>query len=92
MSDSKFTQRELLIRIDERQQTLKEDVEAIKTKLIPQSEHKNLMSGAKDIEKRVEMLERWQAKIMGQIAIFSVFGGVLAGFVFEVVIKYILNA
>lgn len=64
-----LTQKELLIRIDERLKSVEKQVGQMQAKLISTSEHNQLMRSMTDHEKRINFLEDWRAGVVAQMAI-----------------------
>lgn len=80
-----ITQRELLIRLDERVSQLQTQMTVIQSGLISPAEHKGLMKSQDEFNQRIDSLEQWKSRLSGQISIFSVVGGVAAGLVTNLV-------
>lgn len=77
-----FTQRELLIRIDERQKQMSEDIASLKACM----ERKVSVNGEYEIMKaKVEKLWDWKNKAMG----YAAGAGAVASLVFEVIKTFI---
>lgn len=64
-----LTQKELLIRIDERLKSVEKQVSQVQLKQISSSEHNQLMNSMTDHEKRINFLEDWRAGVVAQITI-----------------------
>jgi DNA-directed RNA polymerase sigma subunit (sigma70/sigma32) len=79
---NEYTQRELLIRIDERQREIMKDLTEIKDSLNQKVTNDD---DFKDIRKKVNLLWDWKNKVIGYAAV----AGAVASLVFEI-IKLIL--
>lgn len=86
-SDLSLSQKELLIRIDERQQSMERRLLSMESKLISTSEHVYLMSTTKEHATRLDAIEKWQAKIVAYGAV----AGAVAGLVLAIVKDIITN-
>lgn len=75
-----MTQKELLIRIDERQLAMDKRLELIEQKLIPANEHETLMKTMVDHDSRLDDLEAWRTKVVAYSAVI----GSIAGFILSI--------
>lgn len=81
--DLSLTQKELLIRLDERVKSLQSQVSAIQMGLISPSEHTALMEFSKEAREDIESLKNWRAKVIGYIIGAGAASGGLASVVFQ---------
>lgn len=78
MSDTtQVTDRELLIRIDERLKSVERQITAIQSTSIPPSEHAQLLLVTKDHERRLDTLESFKLKVGIWIGIAGAVGGLV---------------
>lgn len=78
MSDTKnITDRELLIRIDERLKSVERQINAIQSQAIPPSEHATLLLAVKDHDKRLDILESFKIKMGVYVALAGAAGGLI---------------
>lgn len=73
-----MSQRELLIRLDERVRTLVTQVTVIQASLIPKDEYKELSSKVSNNDQRLDKLERYKERIVGYFTIAGALGGIIA--------------
>lgn len=88
MSDNQklnVTQKELLIRLDERVRALQDQVTMMQSQLIPPSEHDSLMSTVKELDGRTTKLENFNSRLAGLVIGAGAGAGGLAGIIFQAV-------
>lgn len=88
------TNKELLIRIDERQQELKKKLSKIEADLIPQSEHEELMEAMKYLRVENQKRKDWQQDMDTRIKVLLGIGTVvwaIIGFIVGLVTWFIAN-
>lgn len=72
-----MTDRELLIRIDERLKSVERQITAIQSTSIPPSEHAQLMLAVKDHDRRLDGFDSFRVKMGVYIAIAGTVGGLI---------------
>ena len=76
MTDSSnVTDRELLIRIDERLKSVERQITSIQSTSIPPSEHATLLLTVKDHDTRINILESFKLRVGFYITIAGAVGG-----------------
>lgn len=90
MKDDLTTDRELLIRLDERINQIQKDVSFLKTTAIPSNEHVQLMVSTAKHEERLDDLEHFKTKIVTYIGLAAAIGGIVSGILVDY-IKQQLN-
>lgn len=76
-----MSQKELLIRLDERMKMVEKHLELIQQTLIPTSEHLQLMESKKDHETRLDDLEKWKAQVIAQVTVVGSVAGAVVGII-----------
>ena len=76
-----MTQKELLIRIDERQKSMDKRLLNIETALINPSEHSQLMESMVSHESRLDALETFKTQIVAYIGVAGAIGGLVVSLV-----------
>lgn len=79
-----ITQRDLLIRIDERVKSMDTRLKNVERILIPPSEHLSLLLATKEHDKRITGLERWQARVVGFGAAAGAVAAIILNFLQEI--------
>ena len=80
-----ITQRELLIRIDERQKSMNDRLSNIEHALINPNEYRALNSKVIDHESRLDGLEKWRIKIVAYATIASTVGAFFATILVDII-------
>lgn len=80
-----MTQKELLIRLDERVSQVQTDIKFLKQSAIPTSEHVQLMSSMESHEARIDTLEHFKTRILAYLTTASLAGGFISGIVVDLI-------
>lgn len=86
------TNKELLIRIDERVNQMQRDIKFLKQTTIPSSEHLQLMKSMTDHEARIDGLEHFKTRIIAYLGLAATVGGIVAGLIVDVIKNQFFNS
>lgn len=81
MNQLDVTDRELLIRIDERVKSMETQLIAMRATAIPVTEHVSLMNSQKDHEARLQLLEDFKLKLNAYMGLAGAIGGIVVAIV-----------
>lgn len=80
-----MSDRDLLIRIDERVKGLDSRVRKVEEKLISTSEHSRVVKMVDDHATRIDILENWKSKVIGISMTISALAGLLSSFILDLI-------